>query len=430
MDSRNSQEDIEKYEQMMARWDASHFVESLQDVLETSSSCYVGIDTIRGVLARPSCDSDIVSISEIIGVPEYRKLSTSTICQLGSISRQLSNDLFIVSQLSNNELCSKHVSYECMENQTYDEFRAKIPVKTMAFEDKYDYALTSHNHDHTYSNVKYDGNPLYDNSHDKIITIANVDVSTDNDYYGLPGTQNPYQLDVKQYNVNIPVIDSSMPPKPIIGTLRIVGVGIMQQLMQQMPGYTLSSFTGGININPYSSNDKIRDTYDGWVFPNGSAIPNINNQLSDACQYFERNANGDIMLPNIFGFFKCNPHTMDYTVSDQHSQHVTLNQHVHPVDKLDFDFSNATIEFVPQETTLSSTENCSSKNAIYPHTGKKLNTNILIEVTSNFDVERVPMPDIPIKETQSENQTFKPQHVVFPVMIYLGGETAAYYENL
>ena len=76
-----------------------------------------------------------------------------------------------------------------------------------------------------------------------------------------------YALETREYNINIPKIEIPLPPKPIIGTMKFIGLQAMNALIESN-GINVDS----ANVNPYDSSNKIRNDYDGWVFPNGSTI--------------------------------------------------------------------------------------------------------------------------------------------------------------
>jgi len=53
---------------------------------------------------------------------------------------------------------------------------------------------------------------------------------------------------------------------PLVGTLKFVASKTIQELIDKnLINYNESNS----NVNPYDSNNKIRDDFDGWVFPNG-----------------------------------------------------------------------------------------------------------------------------------------------------------------
>lgn len=63
------------------------------------------------------------------------------------------------------------------------------------------------------------------------------------------------------------------PPAPLVGTLRFISSKTIQTLID---ANSLELCSNGLNVNPYNNNNKIRDHFDGWVFPNGATIQNIN----------------------------------------------------------------------------------------------------------------------------------------------------------
>ena len=97
----------------------------------------------------------------------------------------------------------------------------------MAYEPKYRYAISSHNHDSIYSRVSYAKNPSYDTAAD-ISTIGTLTVSTDylsaGSYDNIDDNPANAQTSSVTYKINVPKIVVPLPPKPMIGTLRFVGI--------------------------------------------------------------------------------------------------------------------------------------------------------------------------------------------------------------
>ena len=106
--------------------------------------------------------------------------------------------------------------------------------------------------------------------------------------------------------MTMPKIVIPYPPKPMIGTLRFIGV---QTLSTIVSSNNLILSSNNVNVNPYDDEGKIRDDFDGWVFPNGITMPNVNGQLSDASLIYTGSPTANIVLPNVNAnyFLKMNP---------------------------------------------------------------------------------------------------------------------------
>ena len=109
-----------------------------------------------------------------------------------------------------------------------------LHVHTMAYEPKYRYAISSHNHDHLYSRVTYHGNSM----NTDVSVIGNLAISTD----ALPAgcqydnvNHNPSKkykpMPSVVHNINIPKVYVPFPPRPMIGTMKLVGLQTIQKLI-------------------------------------------------------------------------------------------------------------------------------------------------------------------------------------------------------
>ena len=97
----------------------------------------------------------------------------------------------------------------------------------MAFEPSWRYAVSSHNHDTVYSRVswqsRYADGP-------EVSTIGLISLSTDylsgagSSYSNVDHNPSRKAVSVMSSNINIPKIYVPLPPKPMIGTLKLVGL--------------------------------------------------------------------------------------------------------------------------------------------------------------------------------------------------------------
>lgn len=97
-------------------------------------------------------------------------------------------------------------------------------LKTMAYENKNFYALTSHNHDALYNLGEWHPNPRY-NVNDKTVisNLALLHISTEyltsTDVSSNPSDSS---IEVETLSVNCPVVKLNLPPEPLIGTIKFI----------------------------------------------------------------------------------------------------------------------------------------------------------------------------------------------------------------
>lgn len=185
---------------------------------------------------------------------------------------------------------------------------------------------------------------------------------------------------------------------------------------------------GLINVNPYNSDGKIRSDYDGWMFPNGATVQNIGNQLSDAAKVFVGDWRAEqFTLPAISNFIHAfsQEGSLDSKLS-AFPQQVGLKEHDHTVDKLKFAFTSATLD--QRSKKLWTTSGNGGPSWIHegaPGIEKVVKVdNVMVELGTEA-LNRIKTTD-----SATESQEPYPTHDLIPLMIYVGGETLEYYENL
>ena len=209
----------------------NNVLKSLHAVLEYLKQCKHDtsiVSSYADIFSKPKCDGDISDLLDIIGIKDYYPPEGKHICELLNIKNVLKNDLYIVSEnpctLSS---ASKHISYTELSAQLFEDIFKKLGVHTMAYEPKYRYAISSHNHDSIYPRVSYAKNPSYDTATD-ISTIGTLTISTDylsaGSYDDIDDNPANAQTSSVTYKINVPKIVVPLPPKPMIGTLRFVGI--------------------------------------------------------------------------------------------------------------------------------------------------------------------------------------------------------------
>lgn len=432
--------------QQIAKWNTTyngvHDLKSFGEIW-ANDNCDVGIRNLIDIRNKASCDGGINSLDEIIGVGTYFEPVGSSFCELLSTKSFIENDLFLISRNEYDSygnissISSRKATYHQLSGKLAEDILDKLNLKTMAFEYKSKYAISSHLHDDIYSKCELIVNDKYKLTPENGSDISNLCyIQIDTDY--IAGDQdlvykdinkNPRESQISRthLSINMPKIVIPLPPKPLIGTMRFIGLSSIQRIIEQN---LLVLTNDGLNVNPYDENGKIRDDYDGWMFPNGGTIYNIDNQLSDASLVYTGIPNSNtITLPNISEFFKINPGTRKnessciYTTNYQ----TGLVPHFHTVDKLDI---GGTLELDIENTRIRSTDARGGK--INTHHARKTDEGEWSD-PFEFDIDLGQIAfDPPLSTTYDGGSTEPnyPTHNIVPIMIYVGGETRNYYEGL
>lgn len=267
---------------------------------------------------------------------------------------------------------SRKIKYKDLSCQLFYDIFSGIGAGSMAYREKYEYAVSSHCHDRLYSRVNMSINPMYVKGaaayvgDDNALDVCSCWISTDCLTCGHPGgyssvTCNPAHAttDVRTFVWKVPKIKLPIPPRPMIGTVRFVGAPTLRKLVEQN-ALTL----GGAQVNPYGADGKIRPDYDGWVFPNGARMENKGMALSAAALVYSGSSSSDFTVPEFSQFFRVNAggrHSMDVQPAQ-----VGLKQHVHRVGVHNF---NGTITLNKNLTEMYSTNGYGG--GVYVHDGDK-----------------------------------------------------------
>lgn len=366
----------------------------IDSIISTECPCSTIVSDVKDILDHKGyTDGNIVDIDDIIDVIDYNSPRGKNIGQLDDAYKILDNDIFLISQLEPSEdqevsnFVSKKITYSDLRRQLLEDIICGLGVKSMAFEDKRDYSLTSHNHDEIYNRVEWKPNPLYygpkksqvSNLGQVVVdfeTLTSCDVSS-NPAMSQLSTTSAYIYCPKFYG---PKFCSPLPSRPLVNTLKFIASPTIRKLLDSNQLSTYSYRDGGlINVNPYGSDGKIRPDYDGWMFPNGATIQNIENQLSDAAKVFAGDWSAkQFTLPTISNFI--------YAFSQERS----------PDSKL---------------------------SSFSPQVGNVKADNVVVG-PENESLNRAKTVD-----SVTESQDPYPIHDLIPLMIYVGGETLEYYKN-
>lgn len=393
---------------------------TVEDVLENQCSCPQNLSSIKDIIQHPGCPEAIEDIDDIIGALDYNQPSGKHICELEDTSRVFKNDLLMVSQLSGSTWTSRKVAFADFKRQLLKDLVAGLNLGTMAYEDKCRWALTSHNHDAAYNKVEWHPNPEYANSASCLAMIhISTETLTATDIYHNPPKDST--IAIEHLSVNCPVFQSPVPPEPLIGTLRFVSVPTLQKLVD---GNQLN--VNGTQVDPYDDNNHIRIDFDGWVFPNGTSIPNHNSQLSDAAFVFANNKSiSSFTVPALSSFFQSCGVADGYTITEQ-PQVIGLARHEHGTSTITL---TCDVEFDSEKTVISSTKG--NGGDVYVHHGGDGDTTVQ-EASIKLPVEfNDTIRDLATNTAgDASSEEYCPAHNLIPVMIYIGGVLKDHYASI
>ena len=417
--------------------------------------CDAGIRNYSDIANKPSCLGNISDLYDIIGV-EYYELCGKHICELPSANHLEKNELILLTRYVNaNTLSSMNMTYGQLSDQMFVDVLCGLHVGSMAYEPKYRYAISSHNHDTIYSRVTYQRNT----SNTDVSTIGTLTISTDALQAGCQYdnvNHNPARkispIPTVVHNINIPKIYVPFPPRPIIGTLKFVGLQTVQKLIDTN---SLVVINGTHQVNPYNNSNKIRNTYDGWVFANGTTIANNGSQLSGASQVYNGNNTGNITVPELTSFFKCNPNIYSAHSIQKHDFKHVIAQHQHNFNQCNVEgdltllcafvgfnhgatdgtgcskgktFEESIAGFSEEEKTILRNFNAKFGPGCHWHDSKGTAVQN-VQVTVNPKDFIIPGLNIHNNENGSNAEQY-PTHNIVPIMVYIGGETREYYEYI
>lgn len=398
--------------------DCGTSIKDFDDVYNTPK-CGDAIASLDDVLNAPSCDGNLSTLNDITGILWYRVPVGKHICELDSVDQLKKNDLLLLSKKSNtDQLSSFKLKYGDLESRVFNDVLDGLSVKSMAYEEKENYSISSHNHDFDYSRVKWIPNKKYFGENTKSI----LDVKITSKKTEVSGS------------MRVPTMHFEIPPQPMIGTLKFISV----QAWSQLSGLE----NGNMQVNPYdSSTSCIRDDFDGWVLANGTEIENYSNALSTACQLFAGDPNADkFRVPDIRRFFTANPKVVSNFYNNDRNQYITsepqvgMASHMHQIKNINL---TATVAIDSDATGLKSYQGTNDHAPGNPgfHIGDQQNRTVKGKAEINTRSLSIPglglgeVGDIAKEDVDEDHQAY-PEHNVLPVMIYIGGVTQAYFQKL
>lgn len=244
------------------------------------------------------------------------------------------------------EYSSRKLPYSELSTKLFYDILEGLRLKSMAYREKYEFAVSSHNHDSVYSLANIGINPMYVKGSSQYLGDSNViDVcscwlSTDSLTCTHAGkyasvTCNPAhkRTDVRTFVWKVPKVSLPIPPRPMIGTIRFVGAPMIQRLIDSNSLSVVdSSGTAGstVQVNPYGSDGKVRPDYDGWVFANGTTMTNTGSALSAAASVYGSSASSNFVVPCLNQFFKANTGGVSSPMATVAYQ-VGLKSHLHQI---------------------------------------------------------------------------------------------------
>lgn len=449
--------------QQIAKWNQPQSIHDLDGIEQKwqDDRCQetIGIYTLDDIASKTPCDAGVNGIEDIAGINGYFEPEGTSFCSLLSTRTLLENDLFLISR-HDDSTTSRKVTYKQLSGLIAKDIINALNIKSMAFEMKSRYAVSSHNHDDIYSHVEFQFNERYASCDvSQISTLGRIQVTSDY----IDGDQSTVyaNIDLNPSNAQTSTILSDMimpkivipyPPKPMIGTLRFIGV---QTLSTIVSSNNLILSSNNVNVNPYDDTNKIRDDFDGWVFPNGITMPNIDGQLSDASLIYTGSPTADIVLPNVNAnyFLKMNPSLRKtdksdltdiyYGMMETYPYNKSLLAHAHNTPEITMTGTPNILCVLIPYTTGSSIEDAKigekALTSIAPDCGNTRfcqnfggTPDTFTEVTSYIELAQTSIGDITTGTNSNEdtNEESYPPYRLLPVMMYIGGETRSFYENL
>lgn len=412
--------------------------DSIVDVSNCPCDCGNQIHSITDINSRFNCPKKYENISSIFQqdpnkIHEIHKLSGLHICELPTAKAVFENDLYLVSRLSSDAIFeSKKISYSTLKTNLIFDLQNAIKVGSMAYEPKTKYSLTSHNHNSKYNLVKWHPNEqYYVNDTSKVLCLGMIRISTETltnvDVQTNPRLSN---ITVEQLSVNCPKVIVSLLPKPAVGTLRIVSTKTIQKLLD---ANNLKMDSTGLNVMPYNENNFIKDSFDGWVFANGTTFSNHYGQLADAAEIFAGSKTAQTFtIPALTNFFQIAKNVDEnYSIYDVPEQ-IGLDSHSHVVDPFQL---SADITVTVDNSKLPMSKKAGSGPGIHTagntsgvDTGSQ-DMKKSLRGTSDLNQE---IPSFMTEFTGEGQDTgsYYPTHNLVPVMIYIGGVNDWHYTGL
>ena len=398
-------------------------ISTIEDVLNAPSSCSAAISSIQHINNQPACSNAIATVEEIVASGEdtddaYHQPSGKHICELDHADALATNDLLLISQKQSNQNAwsSKKLDFGMLKTQLLADLKSALKVGSMAYEDKSDWALNTHNHNTVYNLVEWHPNPEYtppstSQAANDLTCLARIHLSTD-----VQDSSGSYHIDEKHLSVNCPITLASS-PSPLVGTLRFVASPTIQKLVD---ANMLDIRDGEVNVNPYDTNHNLRDDFDGWVFLNGCQFHNYNHQLSDAAFVFAGSYDAaTFTVPTLTSFFQAvGNDAMTYSIAEQ-PQQIGLAKHQHQIGEMEI---NCDLVVNTNKTKIISTHGFDGGAFIHWGQINSTSTQTIQSVHGGVSFDGAKLNGLKTSSAGTGSKAYQPACNLVPVMMYIGGK--------
>ena len=396
---------------------------------------YLGNDTEHYI--QPAELSDlIVCIYECFEVQGY------SISELSKTKKLSENDLFLASV---DDAKSVNIAYSQLSSQALADTITKLKednyYKSMAFEDKNDYSLSSHNHQKLYSANVYAEPSKYVLSIQQLIkdeelppdslsVLAKLDVtryvlSADRKgiMHKVVDRENSHTYELSCSKVKFP---SPALFEPAVGELKFLPLEQIYSLYEDKLAY----YGNKQNVDIFA------EDFDGWVFPNGTTFACEVDDFKKAKAVFGSN-NRAFTVPRLNTFINA---VTDKSENDmllkRKLQRIKIGPHAHlfninnipgiieitdpEITQLKVTTSappdNATVYPIPENTNVAIAFFGSSNDHVQMSTGwQNSTTSVNIKEQIKLDMQTSP--------SDVDNNIFQPRCQLMPVLMYIGAKT-------
>ena len=214
-------------------------------------------------------------------------------------------DVFLVSEPGLNRpdaffYQSKHLTYDTLRKNIYQDISAGLHLGSMAFQDEADYALAGHDHFPKYVKAEfkptYARNPDMPEKDDTVIVVGHI------------------MINGRPYDMCIPKIrqeDVKVPEKPI-GLLKFVA-------WPRLPDI-----------------DENASDFDGWTYPDGRAVSKARfpNAYAVFGNSFGEETDTQFRIPDIRDFMELNPYVQQQNPLEKKQATAGLPSHVHVISDI------------------------------------------------------------------------------------------------
>lgn len=298
-------------------------------------------------------------------------LSGTSILSSELINNLSSDDYFLISepQLPTAvpyHYFSKKLNYIELKNKMFNDIKSKFGFKSMAYENKDDYAKIDHHHS-DYNKVAINLNDFDDDIDTKLIAVIEIDKHI--------------------YELNMPMPVMPPPPEPLPGQLKFVANPVYVEVDENSP------------------------TFDGWVHANGQQYKKSDFIYSD---YFESASDSKFKVPHINKLIRMNPEPFSHLTNEVIPASNDFRLHSHYVDlqlndtsiKGSFEYK---IGHAHDSSSAKGTHGTSRKKEGNATTSLSLKVNGLYPINSDY-----------IESVKDNDKTTHPAFNYLPVFVYIG----------